>query len=122
MLSNLNPETPPLPVIFGIEGEKLTAAEKKFFKEVNPTGFILFKRNCKDPKQLKKLTADLQKLLGREVPILIDQEGGRVQRMCPPEWKQYEPMESLQKRLDPIATHLLSCLCYSLTRSCWGMA
>lgn len=94
MLSNLNPEEPPLPVIFGIEGEKLTAAEKKFFKEVNPTGFILFKRNCKDPKQLKKLTADLQKILGREVPILIDQEGGRVQRMCPPEWKQYEPMES----------------------------
>lgn len=94
MLSSLDPEKPPLPVIFGIEGEKLTSAEKKFFKDANPAGFILFKRNCKDPKQLKKLTDDLQKLLGRNVPILIDQEGGRVQRMTPPEWTQYDPMES----------------------------
>lgn len=91
MLSEIDEdkEKAPLAVIFGLSGEKLTKEEKDFFKQTNPLGFILFARNCKNPKQLKKLTADLHKCMGRDVPILVDQEGGRVQRLKAPEWTDY---------------------------------
>lgn len=91
MLPEIDEENPPLAVIFGLAGESLTAAEATFFRQANPLGFILFSRNCKDPAQLKKLVADLHQCLGREAPILIDQEGGRVQRLKPPHWKDYPP-------------------------------
>jgi len=84
-------ENPPLAVIFGIAGERLTPEEKNFFKQANPLGFILFARNCKEPEQIKKLVAELHECVGREAPVLIDQEGGRVQRLKPPTWKQYPP-------------------------------
>jgi len=82
-------ENPPLAVIFGISGEKLTSEEKTFFAQVNPLGFILFARNCLEPGQVKSLVAELHKCVGREAPVLIDQEGGRVQRLKPPHWKAH---------------------------------
>jgi beta-N-acetylhexosaminidase len=73
--------------IYGLAGLTLTAEERAFFLDVDPAGYILFARNCGDPEQLKALTASLRDLHGRgDLPILIDQEGGRVMRMKPPEW------------------------------------
>lgn len=76
-----------LPAILGLSGETLSADERAFFRDANPAGFILFARNCRDRAQVKALTADLRSLRGRDdLPILIDQEGGRVARLKPPEW------------------------------------
>ena len=76
--------------IYGLEGIELTAAERSFFCEAEPAGFILFRRNCEDPQQLRRLTDSLRDLSGRnDLPILIDQEGGRVARMRPPEWPAF---------------------------------
>ena len=77
------------PAIFGLSGPALTAAERAFFTEVNPLGFILFTRNCREPAQLRALTDSLRDLTGRaDTPILIDQEGGRVTRLGPPHWRK----------------------------------
>ncbi|GJL85097.1 MAG: beta-N-acetylhexosaminidase [Micavibrio sp.] len=84
-----------LAVIFSLSGPELTEAERDFFRTANPFGFILFARNCENPEQVRKLTDDLRECVGRkDCPILIDQEGGRVQRLSPPEWRQYEPMKT----------------------------
>lgn len=78
------------PVIFGVSGHELTSDERAFFKEADPLGYILFKRNCGDVAQMKALTDSLRDLSGRDdLPILIDQEGGRVARMVPPEWPAF---------------------------------
>jgi beta-N-acetylhexosaminidase len=77
--------------ILGVEGPVLASAEAEFFRDVNPWGFILFARNVVDPAQLRRLTADLRASVGRNAPILIDQEGGRVQRLTPPHWHQHLP-------------------------------
>lgn len=78
------------PVIFGISGHQLSADERDFFKDADPLGYILFKRNCGDRTQMRALTDSLRDLSGRaDVPILIDQEGGRVSRMLPPEWPEF---------------------------------
>ena len=78
------------PVIFGLSGLELTADERAFFAAAQPAGFILFKRNIGDRLQIKALTDSLRDLTGRErLPILIDQEGGRVARMGPPEWPDF---------------------------------
>jgi beta-N-acetylhexosaminidase len=75
------------PVIYGLSGLSLTADEIAFFRDADPAGYILFKRNCEDRAQLRALTDELRALSGRDdVAILIDQEGGRVARMGPPEW------------------------------------
>ena len=75
-------------VIFGCDGLELSAEELVFFREVQPWGFILFKRNCESPEQVRQLTAQMRSLLGREnAPILIDQEGGRVQRLRGDHWR-----------------------------------
>lgn len=80
------------PLILGLAGPELGEAERAFFKSVDPAGFILFKRNVIDRAQMKRLTDDLRAIAGREdVPILIDQEGGRVARMQPPEWPKFPP-------------------------------
>ena len=80
------------PAIFGLAGTTLSAAERDFFKESEPFGFILFARNVEQRSQLRALTDDLRSLLGRDqLPILIDQEGGRVARMQAPEWSAYPP-------------------------------
>lgn len=78
------------PVIFGVSAPSLTDDERAFFKEANPLGFILFKRNCVDRVQMRALTDSLRDVTGREdVPILLDQEGGRVSRMVPPVWPDF---------------------------------
>lgn len=75
------------PVIFGLSGLSLTADERAFFADAQPLGYILFKRNVQDRTQLRALTDELRALTGRDdLPILIDQEGGKVARMGPPEW------------------------------------
>jgi beta-N-acetylhexosaminidase len=77
------------PVIYGLKGTSLSEEEKKFFAKSGGIGFILFARNISDKKQLKSLTDSLRELMGSEVLILIDQEGGRVARMKEPHWKCY---------------------------------
>jgi beta-N-acetylhexosaminidase len=78
------------PVIFGIAGEELSAGERAFFRESAPAGYILFKRNISNRLQTLRLTDDLRALSGRnDLPILIDQEGGRVARLQPPEWAHF---------------------------------
>lgn len=80
------------PAIFGIQGQSLTALERDFFKDSQPFGFILFGRNVAQRDQLRALTDDLRSLTGRDqLPILIDQEGGRVARMQAPQWPVYPP-------------------------------
>ncbi len=76
-----------LSVIYGLSGPALTAEERAFFREADPLGYILFGRNVIDRGQLRALTDELRALSGRDdLPILIDQEGGPVARMKPPEW------------------------------------
>ena len=76
--------------IYGFEGLELTGDERGFFRDCDPAGFILFKRNCESREQLRRLTDSLRDLTGRpDLPILIDQEGGRVARMKPPEWPAF---------------------------------
>lgn len=78
------------PVIFGLSGPTLTDDERAFFREAQPAGYILFKRNVVDRQQLRALTDSLRGLEGRgDVAILVDQEGGRVARLGPPEWPAF---------------------------------
>lgn len=77
------------PVIYGIAGTSLTDEEKFFFEKSGPIGFIIFTRNVTDKLQLKNLTKSLREMMGGEVLILIDQEGGRVARLKSPAWKAY---------------------------------
>ena len=78
--------------ILGCSGPRLTAEEAAFFRDVRPWGFILFARNIETPDQVRRLTAALRETVGRaDAPILIDQEGGRVQRLGPPQWRAYPP-------------------------------
>lgn len=78
------------PVIFGLSGPVLTADERAFFADVEPAGYILFGRNVETREQLRALTESLCSLAGRgDLAILIDQEGGPVARMRPPEWPAF---------------------------------
>ncbi|MCK5423772.1 MAG: beta-N-acetylhexosaminidase [Emcibacter sp.] len=77
------------PVIQDCEGLVMTAEERAVFKDLDPFGFILFARNCQSPDQLKKLTDDMKETVGRvDVPIFIDQEGGRVCRLNFEHWRK----------------------------------
>ena len=76
-------------VIFGLEGLELNEVEQGFFKETNPFGYILFARNINNPDQLRSLTDSIRAISGdASTPILIDQEGGRVQRLRAPHWRE----------------------------------
>ncbi|WP_309091190.1 beta-N-acetylhexosaminidase [Phenylobacterium sp.] len=76
--------------ILGCSGPELTAEEAAFFRDVRPWGFILFGRNIETPDQVRRLTGSLRETVGRaDAPILIDQEGGRIQRLGPPHWRAY---------------------------------
>jgi beta-N-acetylhexosaminidase len=76
------------PLIFGCSGPTLNDWERAFFAESDPHGFILFKRNCETPEQVAALTGALRDCVGRpDAPVLVDQEGGRVQRLGPPNWR-----------------------------------
>ena len=70
-----------LPLICGISGEKLTTEEIKFFRDYKPWGIILFERNCINKDNLKNLIKELKEINHQNIPILIDQEGGRVSRL-----------------------------------------
>lgn len=83
-----------IPAIFGLSGLTLTDDERAFFRDSNPAGYILFGRNIENREQLRRLTDELRSLAGRaNLPILIDQEGGRVARMQPPVWPAFPPGE-----------------------------
>ncbi len=77
-------------LIVGCSGLTLTPQERSFYKDTNPWGFILFKRNIDTPEQTRALVAQMRECVGRDdVPVLIDQEGGRVQRLTLPHWPKY---------------------------------
>ncbi len=79
-------------MILGCAGTSLADGEKRFFREADPLGFILFANNCAAPDQIRALVAELRDSVGRgEAPVLIDQEGGRVSRLGPPEWRAAPP-------------------------------
>lgn len=76
--------------ICGCAGTRLSNEERGFIKEADPWGLILFARNVRGPDQVRALTDSFRSITGRDnAPILIDQEGGRVQRMGPPDWRRY---------------------------------
>ena len=77
------------PLFLGLAGPALSADEAALFKAADPAGYILFKRNIDTPDQVRALTDSLRDLAGRDVPILIDQEGGRVARLRPPHWPEF---------------------------------
>ncbi len=82
----------PLAAVFGCSGLELTAAERNFFRDADPFGFILFARNCRTPGQVRALTDAMRDAVGRtDAPVLIDQEGGRVARLRPPHWRDAPP-------------------------------
>ena len=92
-----------LAAIFGCSGPDLTSEEASFFRDADPFGFILFARNVSDPVQLRRLTAALRDAVGRDAPVLIDQEGGRVQRLRGPHWRDWAPpLDTVAQARDPL--------------------
>lgn len=86
------------PAVFGMSGLRLTADERAFFKESDPSGYIIFGRNIESKTQLRALTDELRTIHGRnDLAILIDQEGGRVQRMTEPIWPKFPAGEVFDK-------------------------
>ncbi|MCX7288828.1 MAG: beta-hexosaminidase [Rhodobacterales bacterium] len=77
--------------IFGCAGPVLLPSERAFYRDADPFGFIVFARNIETPEQVSRLTADLRDAVGRDAPILVDQEGGRVQRLRAPHWQDWDP-------------------------------
>jgi beta-N-acetylhexosaminidase len=75
--------------ITGLSGLKLLAEERAFLRETRPWGLILFKRNIEDRNQVIELVRESLHELGGNAPVLVDQEGGRVQRLGPPHWPAY---------------------------------
>ncbi|WBO22033.1 beta-N-acetylhexosaminidase [Sphingomonas abietis] len=87
-----------IPAFLGLAGPTLTDAERGFFRSAEPAGYILFRRNCETRAQMRALTDELRSLSGRDdLPILIDQEGGRVQRMTTPEWPRLPAGEAFAR-------------------------
>jgi beta-N-acetylhexosaminidase len=90
--------------IFGCAGLELSAPERAFFREADPFGFILFARNIGTPDQVRRLTADLRDAVGRNAPVLVDQEGGRVQRLRSPHWQEWDPpLDTVERAGSPAA-------------------
>lgn len=88
----------PCATILGVEGLVLGPDEAAFLRDANPFGLILFGRNVDTPDQVRRLTGDLRAALGRDVPILIDQEGGRVQRLRAPHWREWlAPLDQMAR-------------------------
>jgi len=86
------------PAIFGLAGHALTDDERAFFRDADPAGYILFGRNVQDRAQLRALTDELRAIHGRDrLLVSIDQEGGRVARMKPPEWDAFPPGEAFAR-------------------------
>jgi beta-N-acetylhexosaminidase len=82
----------------------LTEDERRFFAAADPVGFILFRRNCRSPDQVRELVGALRDAIGRsDAPVVIDQEGGRVARLRPPHWRRYPSAARLASLPDPQA-------------------
>jgi beta-N-acetylhexosaminidase len=82
--------------ITGVEGTSLSSDERYFIDHEHPWGMILFARNVEDPRQVHRLVDEFREAVGRgDAPVLIDQEGGRVQRLRPPHWDTYAPARML---------------------------
>lgn len=79
-----------LPAVVGVQSTSLTHQEIDLFQKMPPLGFILFKRNCETPDQIKRLVQQFKNLSGVNCPILIDQEGGRVSRLKAPHFKEFQ--------------------------------
>ena len=77
--------------IFGCLGPTVLSQEKAFFRDADPFGFIVFTRNVETPDQLYRLTSDLRASVGRDALVMVDQEGGRVQRLRAPHWRDWTP-------------------------------
>ena len=77
--------------ITGLAGTEVSANERSFLREAQPWGLIIFKRNVKTPEQVKEFVRAFRDTVGWEAPVLVDQEGGRVQRFGPPQWPAYPP-------------------------------
>lgn len=91
-----------LAAIFGCAGPRLGPEEAAFFRDADPFGFIIFARNVEDPDQLRRLTGDLRAAVGRDAPVLVDQEGGRVQRLRAPHWREWlPPLDTVAQATDP---------------------
>lgn len=94
--------------IFGCEGLTLSSAETSFFRDADPFGFILFARNIETPDQVLRLTAQLRAAVGRDAPVLVDQEGGRVQRFRAPHWREWiPPLDEVARAKDPVRAMFL---------------
>ena len=94
--------------IFAPKGQRLNRYEKWFFRDADPWGFILFARNIDNPDQVRSLTNELRDTVGWNAPILIDQEGGRVQRMRAPHWREYLPaLDQMRKAREPMKAQWL---------------
>lgn len=86
------------PAVFGMSGLSLSAEEKAFFRDCDPAGYIIFGRNIESKQQLRALTDEMRAIHGRDdLAILIDQEGGRVQRMTEPIWPKFPAGEIFDK-------------------------
>ena len=93
----------PLAIILGVAGERLSPDERRFFAGSDPLGFVLFRRNCVSRDQVRALVDELRDAVGRaDAPVLIDQEGGRVARLRPPEWRAYPAAAAIAALPDPM--------------------
>src|ERR1044072_3405141 len=77
--------------ITGVADTALSLAERAFVREHEPWGFIIFKRSVETPSQRRRLIGAVREAAGRDAPVLVDQEGGRVQRLGAPHWPSYPP-------------------------------
>lgn len=93
--------------ILGLEGPRLTEWERQFLPDYHPFGVILFARNVETPDQIRALTAELRDLLGPDLLVLIDQEGGRVQRLRAPYWREWDPPLQTVARAGPQAARAM---------------
>lgn len=92
-----------LACIIDVASTALSSDEKAYFKDAQPWAFILFGRSCVSPEQIKALTSEIRESVGRDCLIFLDQEGGRVQRLKPPIWPQWSPIQIYGKlfEIDP---------------------
>jgi beta-N-acetylhexosaminidase len=99
-----NAQQGPRAIVLGCAGERLSAEERRLFSAADPFGFVLFRRNCHDPDQLRALVDEMRAAVGRaDAPVLIDQEGGRVARLQPPHWRRYPAAARIGALPDPLA-------------------
>lgn len=93
--------------ILGCEGVTLSPAARSFYREADPWGFILFARNVDSPDQLRRLTGDLRDAVGRNSAVFVDQEGGRVQRLRAPHWREWSPPLDTVRRAGDLAPEVM---------------